>query len=87
MVSLPRITIKEKIFAIRNYLMQQSHGQFSQLLSSSSRIEIVVTFLALLELVKRHYVRANQPELFGDIEFETMANWSEFADEELDLVE
>ncbi len=86
-VSLPRITIKEKIYSIRNYLMQQSHGQFTQLLSSTNRIEIVVTFLALLELVKRHYVRANQPELFGEIEFETMANWSEFADEELDLVE
>jgi segregation and condensation protein A len=86
-VSLPRITIKEKIFSIRNYLMQQSHGQVTQLLTSSSRIEIVVTFLALLELVKRHYVRANQLELFGEIEFETMANWSEFADEELDLVE
>ena len=86
-VSLPRITIKEKIFAIRNYLMQQSRGQFTQLLASSNRVEIVVTFLALLELVKRHFVRANQPELFGEIEFETMANWSEINDEELDLVE
>lgn len=86
-ISLPRVTIREKIFAIRNYLMQQSHGQFSQLLTSSNRIEIVVTFLALLELVKRHFVLANQPELFGEIEFETIANWNEINEEELDLVE
>ncbi len=86
-VSLPRVTIREKIFAIRNYLMQQSHGQFSQLLTSSNRIEIVVTFLALLELVKRHFVLASQPELFGEIEFETIAIWNEINEEELDLVE
>jgi segregation and condensation protein A len=86
-VSLPRITIREKIHIIRNYLMQQSHGQFSKLLSSTNRIEIVVTFLALLELVKRHYINASQDQIFGEIEFETVANWNDISDEELDLVE
>jgi segregation and condensation protein A len=86
-VSLPRITIRDKIHIIRNYLMQQSHGQFSKLLSSANRVEIVVTFLALLELVKRHYIHASQEQIFGEIEFETVANWNDISDEELDLVE
>lgn len=36
----------------------------------STRIEIVVTFLAMLELIKRYKISAVQNELFGDIEFE-----------------
>ncbi len=86
-VTLPRITIREKILSIRSYLMQQTHGQFSELLTTQNRIEIVVTFLALLELVKRNYVQASQAELFGEIEFETMANWAEISDFELDLID
>jgi len=37
--------------------------------------------------VKRHYIRASQDQIFGEIEFETMANWNDISDEELDLVE
>ena len=37
------------------------------LTAKSSRLEVVVTFLALLELVKRHMVGVNQSEPFGEI--------------------
>ncbi len=86
-VHLPRITIREKIAVIRDYLSNRSKGQFSQLLHNNNRVEIVVTFLALLELIKRQLVTANQASLFSDIEFETMANVTDWVDEELGIVD
>jgi segregation and condensation protein A len=47
----------------------------------TSRVEIVVTFLALLELVKRHIISANQSTLFGDINLHAEGN----LDQELDI--
>lgn len=78
-VSAPRFTIREKILRIAHYLQSQQKGEFSQLLSakSSSRLEIVVTFLALLELVKRHMLFASQQDLFGEIFFEPADDWQE----------
>jgi segregation and condensation protein A len=35
---------------------------------SASRLEIIVTFLALLELIKLRRIRARQQEAFGEIE-------------------
>jgi len=43
--------------------------RFSELMGSvSSRTEVVVTFLALLELVRLKQIRARQGEEFGEIE-------------------
>jgi segregation and condensation protein A len=44
-------------------------------LKGNSRLEIVVTFLAMLELVKRHLVRASQDDLFSDISLEKSEAW------------
>jgi len=53
-VAPPKITIREKIAWIVDYLRKNRSGVFTHLLKDRSRrIEIVVTFLALLELVKR----------------------------------
>ena len=49
----------------------------------ATRLEIVVTFLALLELVKRYRVVAQQESLFSDIRIDRLEEWRE--DEELDL--
>jgi segregation and condensation protein A len=48
-----------------------------------SRLEIVVTFLALLELVKRYRVAARQDGLFTDIEIDKMEDWGK--DEDLEI--
>ena len=34
----------------------------------ASRLEIIVTFLALLELIKQRRIRARQPQAFAEIE-------------------
>jgi segregation and condensation protein A len=57
---------------------------FSGLITDkATRVEIVVTFLALLELVKRYRVTAKQDVLFGDIEFERSEDWKD--DEEIEI--
>jgi chromatin segregation and condensation protein Rec8/ScpA/Scc1 (kleisin family) len=51
----------------------------------SSRLEIVVTFLAVLELVKLQRVVARQGQLFDDIELVPSETWREDQEAELDL--
>jgi segregation and condensation protein A len=69
-VSMPRITIREKITTILDTLRHSTRSSFRSLLSNRSRAEIVVTFLALLELIKRRIIAARQDALFGDIQFD-----------------
>lgn len=77
-VAAPRITIREKISHIIRSLSNHGRTTFRSLFSKvTSRLEIVVTFLAMLELVKRHYVYAHQEHLFGDIALEYPENEDE----------
>jgi chromatin segregation and condensation protein Rec8/ScpA/Scc1 (kleisin family) len=46
-------------------------------------MEVVVTFLALLELVKRYRVSAMQEGLFSDIQIAKLEEWKD--DEELEI--
>jgi segregation and condensation protein A len=69
-VSLSRVTIREKINSIMKLLKHTTRSSFRALLSTRSRSEIVVTFLALLELIKRQIVDARQETLFADIQFD-----------------
>ncbi len=63
------VTIRQKIGLIVNQLRQRGRATFQHLIrSASSRLEIVVTFLAMLELIKRNRIDARQGSLFGDIE-------------------
>lgn len=72
-ISAPKVTIREKIAWIRRALTESQRTSFRRLLGErSTRLEIVVTFLALLELVKRYRVLARQESLFGDIEIEPL---------------
>jgi chromatin segregation and condensation protein Rec8/ScpA/Scc1 (kleisin family) len=47
---------------------------------ASTRQEVVVTFLAVLELVKLRAIEVRQSELFGDILLEAV-----FADSEMEI--
>lgn len=74
-VSLPRITIREKISAILTTLKTTGGTSFRAILKNSSRVEVVVTFLALLELVKRYIVTTRQADLFADIQLDPVEGW------------
>jgi segregation and condensation protein A len=77
-----RITIREKIHTILDTLRNNNHSSFNGVLDTKSRLEIVVTFLALLELIKRHVVHAEQPALFEDIQ---MVSLHDVNEEDLEL--
>lgn len=69
------VTVSERIESVRMILSNARQGtgdarqlSFAGLLEeSSSRIEIIVTFLAILELVKQREVIARQDATFGEI--------------------
>lgn len=87
-VSSPRFTIRQKINIILETLQKSGSTSFSHILSGKkSRLEVVVTFLALLELVKRHMVGANQDNLFGDITLHAEGELNTLDDEELEFID
>jgi segregation and condensation protein A len=72
------ITVAEQIENVRSYVQerQQQAGRngkvqpvtFTELLSrGSTRLEVVVTFLAILELIKQRELSAEQENTFGEI--------------------
>jgi segregation and condensation protein A len=67
---------------LRRVLLHPKGMQFHQLLRLRSRMEIVVSFLALLELLKSGKIRSDQPTMLGEIMlFPTNKAW-EFMEEE-----
>ncbi len=62
-------TVSEKIELLLRVLSERSSVQFSELFAGvTSRSEVVVTFLALLELIRLKQLTAVQREPFGEIE-------------------
>jgi segregation and condensation protein A len=83
-IAAPKITIREKIDLISKTLKAISHASFRSLLGEKpTRLEIVVTFLALLELVKRYRVEARQESIFSDIQIDRLEDWKD--DEQIEL--
>jgi segregation and condensation protein A len=84
----PTITIREKINLIGSLLRKQERVTFRALFKEiRSRLEVVVTFLAVLELIKRHLITVHQEGLFGEIEVETAESWVEGIDFDLEFGE
>jgi segregation and condensation protein A len=64
-----RFTVSEKIDIILQRIANGASVRFSELFGDiTSRVEIVVTFLALLELIRLKQVSATQRNLFDEIE-------------------
>lgn len=83
-----RITIREKIDMISGKLKSQGSVIFNAITNKSEdRLDIVITFLALLELIKRHLVDISQDELFGEIEISPTNAWSENQEFDIDFEE
>jgi segregation and condensation protein A len=86
-VNMPRITIREKIYYILDSLRKNNNTTFDSMVGSNNRIEIVITFLALLELVKRHIVEARQDNLFDQIAMNTVGELNDSEEIELEFGE
>lgn len=62
------VTVQQKIKVIRDLLKEHGRVSFSELMTSCrTRIEVIVQFLAVLELIKGQKIRARQDAPFGDI--------------------
>jgi len=62
------VSVQEKVEEILAALVERGHLSFRRLVSTCrSRLEVVVSFLAVLELIKVQRVVAEQERLFGDI--------------------
>lgn len=83
-IAAPKVTIREKIDLIGKALRQLTRASFRALLGTKpSRLEVVVTFLALLELIKRYRVEVHQEALFSDIEVQRLEDWRD--EEDIDI--
>jgi segregation and condensation protein A len=68
-------TVSDKIDVILQRVANGAPLKFSELFAGiAGRIEIVVTFLALLELIRLKQVRVTQPNPFDEIEIAATAN-------------
>jgi segregation and condensation protein A len=75
-VTAPKVTIRDKIQRIARSLQANGSVRFSTLLPEKPTIlDVVVTFLAMLELIKRGLVQAKQELLFGEIEIDPVNHW------------
>jgi segregation and condensation protein A len=69
-----RFSVSDKIEKILERVGNGTSVRFSELFSQiASRVEIVVTFLALLELIRLNQVRALQRKMFDEIEIGAVA--------------
>jgi segregation and condensation protein A len=86
-VAAPRITIREKISWILDNLRRKTGAiTFRNLLKDkSNRLEVVVTFLAMLELIKRHIVDVQQFQLFSDISLAPLENLDDKVEGDLEF--
>lgn len=63
------VTIEGQIRNLRQRMKESDRISFDELLSDRSTwMDVSITLLAVLELIKRHEVNVYQPELFGKIE-------------------
>ena len=78
------VRIRDKILCILDNLTKSSRTTFRSIIQGAqSRLEIVVSFIAILELIKQQRVSVQQDTLFGEITVVRGDNWSE--DQEMDF--
>lgn len=74
-VMVRTINIRQKIEHVKSILLDQPHTSFSSLLQhAKNRTEAIITFLAVLELVKQRTATVEQTEHFGDLNIHALLN-------------
>jgi segregation and condensation protein A len=77
-IALDKITVREKMTLLLETLRVQGSVLFESLFAEvKSRVEVVATFLAMLELVKVRAIRVFQEEMAGPIMIEAAARMEE----------
>jgi segregation and condensation protein A len=84
-VSMPRVTIRERITSILIVLRREGRASFWDLAGNNSRLDLVVTFLAMLELIKRDIIEVQQSNVFGDILIRPLGGWEDLQTDNIEL--
>jgi segregation and condensation protein A len=64
------VTLEEKITLLQESIRDRVTRSFSHIVANAAdHVHVIVSFLALLELIKQRVIRANQEERFGEIRF------------------
>jgi segregation and condensation protein A len=72
------LTLEDKILHLQETLREKIQTSFSQLVSTAKdKVEVVVSFLAMLELVKQKIIHVEQGELFSEIHLRHASKESE----------
>ena len=80
-VELDKVTVREKMTLLLDKLRARGRILFEELFNEAmTRMDVVVTFLAMLELVKVRAVRIFQEELTGPIIIEAAASMEQAAE-------
>lgn len=62
------VSLEERIATLQRSLLSRAEYGFRELVAAAEdRTDVIVSFLALLELVKQRYVVVSQGDIFGDI--------------------
>ena len=84
-IKLDRFTVADKIKDVVTRLKTKDRIRFSQLFEADiTRSEVINTFLAVLELLKRQLVTCQQTQMFGEIE---IVKGGAFGDGNFDLTD
>ncbi|MBP3901321.1 MAG: segregation/condensation protein A [Blautia sp.] len=82
------VSLSDKMLEMKAYAKKNRRFSYRSLLTAqSSRTQMVVTFLSILELMKMGHIHVDQETLFGDIQVEvlddpdTWKNLTEFSEE------
>jgi len=80
------VSIRDRIHVILTSVREFGRTTFHRVIhGAASRLEIAVSFLAMLELIKQRQIAATQDNLFGPISIEPGEDWQEDQDLVFDL--
>ena len=82
------ISLETRIGSVMDYARSHRRFSFRQLLErQGDKLEVVVTFLAILELMKMGKIHLTQEELFDDMDIETLEPEGESGELDLEGIE
>lgn len=62
------ITLEEKIALLQRTLSERVESSFHEIVSTAEdKVEVIVSFLAMLELIKQRFIHVEQEKFFSDI--------------------
>lgn len=72
-IEIEDITLPEQLDFVEKYARKNRHFSFRKLLvSQHTKMRTIVTFLAVLELIKAGRIHISQKKMFGDIEIDSL---------------